>query len=412
MLYEDFFKSSCDWRKSTIYRSVTNTIENKKSGRRKWLTRQQMIPIFDNDEAVVDGIILRKESDPELRETECRKHPEVPSMFQYLVLVEDSEEASETDRIMDKFCTTERDGDDDGDSSSSDGSDDDDESTDSDGGSKKKKKTTRKDSKKRKAMFFWHCIVPAGRIVIMHCSTCTCTMYICGLNSKKIKYVCSAIIISRGRARSLRRRDLRIRKPKEGLGRVSLEITRGRIKRRTRKQKRRRKLPSFWLKTPRRSGCTLYPEHNPLVSLCKAIGDINTRVRQANEKIKTMTAWHLVKNKWGHSYRIYIITTSSYNHAKKLNTTDPKGGKPSNTDLFNESNTIDHDSSYTFSSESVRHDRSPNIKNAMEKEINGLLARLTRFRTSLQETLDNGSQDSGGGSSMWIILYIYLVIYM
>ena len=125
-----------------------------------------------------------------------------------------------------------------------------------------------------------------------------------------------------------------------------------------------------------------------------------------------MTAWHLVKNKWGHSYRIYIITTSSYNHAKKLNTTDPKGGRPSNTDLFNESNTIDHDSSYTFSSESVRHDRSPNIKNAMEKEINGLLARLTRFRTSLQETLDNGSQDSGGGSSMWIILYIYLVIYM
>ena len=103
MLYEDFFKSSCDWRRTTIYRSVTNTIENKKSGRRKWLTRQQMIPIFDNDEAVVDGIILRKESDPELRETECRKHPEVPSMFQYLVLVEDSEEASETDRIMDKF---------------------------------------------------------------------------------------------------------------------------------------------------------------------------------------------------------------------------------------------------------------------------------------------------------------------
>ena len=231
-----------------------------------------------------------------------------------------------------------------------------------------------------------------------------------GWIQKNIKYVCSAITISRGRARSLRRRDLRIRNPKEGLGRVSLERTRGRIKRRTRKQKRRRKLPSFWLKTPRRSGCTLYPEHNPLVSLCKAIGDINTRVRQANEKIKTMTAWHLVKNKWGHSYRIYIITTSSYNHAKKLNTTDPKGGRPSNTDLFNESNTIDHDSSYTFSSESVRHDRSPNIKNAMEKEINGLLARLTRFRTSLQETLDNGSQDSGGAQVCG--LYIYLVIYM
>ena len=47
----------------------------------------------------------------------------------------------------------------------------------------------------------------------------------------------------------------------------------------------------------------------------------------------------------------------------------------------------------------------------MEKEINGLLARLTRFRTSLQETLDNGSQDSGGGSSMWII-YLFSYIYV
>ena len=179
MLYEDFWKSSCDWRKTTIYRSVTNTIENKKSGRRKWLTRKQMIPIFDNDEAVVDGIILRKRSDPELLETECRQHPEVPSMFQYLVLVEDSEEASETDRIMDKFFTTEKERDhDDDDSSSSDGSDDDDESSDdesgTDGGSKKrKKKPARKDLKKSKAIFL-ALLVPAGSIV-MHGSTCTCT---------------------------------------------------------------------------------------------------------------------------------------------------------------------------------------------------------------------------------------------
>ena len=230
MLYEDFFKSSCDWRKSTIYRSVTNTIENKKSGRRKWLTRQQMIPIFDNDEAVVDGIILRKESDPELRETECRKHPEVPSMFQYLVLVEDSEEASETDRIMDKFCTTERDGDDDGDSSSSDGSDDDDESTDSDGGSKKKKKTTRKDSKKRKAMFFWHCIVPAGRIVIMHCSTCTCTMYICGLNSKKYKVCLFGHYHFQGKSQKSKKKGSKDKKAKGRTGKGKSRNNKGKDK--------------------------------------------------------------------------------------------------------------------------------------------------------------------------------------
>lgn len=316
MLYEDFWKSSCDWRKTTIYRSVTNTIENKKSGRRKWLTRKQMIPIFDNDEAVVDGIILRKRSDPELLHTECRSHPEVPSMYQYLVLVEDSEEASETDRIMDKFSTTERDnGDDDDESSSSDESDGDDDSSDDESGSKKKKKrkTKGKDSKKPKAMFFWQ-LAPGGSIYIYIYIICTVKyMYMYHAiyvvwNDSRLN-VWPLITISRGRLRSLRRRDRRRdRSPKERLGRASLERTRGRMKGRTRKQKRRRKLQSFWLKTPRRSGCTPYPQHKPIVSLGKAIGDINNRVRQANDKIKTMTSWSLVKNTWGHVY-IYNAKT-------------------------------------------------------------------------------------------------------
>ena len=55
MLYEDFWKSSCDWKKTTIYRSVTNTIENRRSGRRQWLSRKQMLPIFDPDEGIVEG---------------------------------------------------------------------------------------------------------------------------------------------------------------------------------------------------------------------------------------------------------------------------------------------------------------------------------------------------------------------
>lgn len=107
MLYEDFWKSSCNWRKTTIYRSVTNTIENRKAGKRQWLTRQQMLPVFDNDTSVVDGIITRKRSDKELLATEVRQHPEHPSLYQYLVLTEDYEEASESDKIIDKFMVTE-----------------------------------------------------------------------------------------------------------------------------------------------------------------------------------------------------------------------------------------------------------------------------------------------------------------
>mmetsp|Transcript_84046 Transcript_84046/g.133226 ORF Transcript_84046/g.133226 Transcript_84046/m.133226 type:complete len:589 (-) Transcript_84046:34-1800(-) len=268
MLYEDFWKSSCDWRKTTIYRSVTNTIENKKSGRRKWLTRKQMIPIFDNDEAVVDGIILRKRSDPELLHTECRSHPEVPSMYQYLVLVEDSEEASETDRIMDKFSTTERDnGDDDDESSSSDESDGDDDSSDDESGSKKKKKrkTKGKDSKK-----------PKGKT-----------------------------------PKSKKKGSKKGSKSKRKTGKGKSGKNKGQNEGKDPEAEKAKEATKLLVKDSK-----------------KAISDINNRVRQANDKIKTMTSW------------------------------------------------------------------SPNIKSAMEKEINGLLARLTRFRSSLQETLDNGSEDA------------------
>ena len=51
---------------------------NGKKGCRRWLTRKAMLPYFQNDAKVVDAIILRKESDPQLLESECRDHPECP----------------------------------------------------------------------------------------------------------------------------------------------------------------------------------------------------------------------------------------------------------------------------------------------------------------------------------------------
>ena len=149
MLYEDFWKSSCNWRKTTIYRSVTNTIENKRTGKRKWLTRKQMLPIFDNDEDIVDGIILRKRSDADLMETEVRAHPEHPDLSQYLVLTEDQEEAKESEKIMDKFMVRERDrGSDSSDSSQSESSGDE---SSSDDDSDDRKASSSKKGKHKKA---------------------------------------------------------------------------------------------------------------------------------------------------------------------------------------------------------------------------------------------------------------------
>ena len=154
MLYEDFWKSSCNWRKTTIYRSVTNTIENRKAGKRQWLTRKQMLPVFDNDGDVVDGIITRKRSDKELLATEVRQHPEHPKLYQYLVLTEDYEEATESDKIIDKFMV--KDTGDDSDSSDTVSSSDDESSVDDDDedegrrkGSKSKASGSRRKSKSK-----------------------------------------------------------------------------------------------------------------------------------------------------------------------------------------------------------------------------------------------------------------------
>ncbi|CAK9093973.1 Uncharacterized protein SCF082_LOCUS44188, partial [Durusdinium trenchii] len=102
-LYEDFWACGGEWTNSAIYKEITNSSENKKRGVRRWLTRTQMLPFFDNDPDIVDGIIARKLADEQLRESEVRDHPELPSVQQYLVLVQDEEEALECSRIADIF---------------------------------------------------------------------------------------------------------------------------------------------------------------------------------------------------------------------------------------------------------------------------------------------------------------------
>lgn len=56
---------------------------------------------FEADE--VAAICHRKRSDPELARKEVRPHPELPKVDQYLVLVEDEEEAVDETRLVDMF---------------------------------------------------------------------------------------------------------------------------------------------------------------------------------------------------------------------------------------------------------------------------------------------------------------------
>ena len=77
-LYEDFVSTGGKWKNGIIYKTVTSKRKNSSLGCRKWLTRAQLLQHFNDDAEIVDAVILRKETDPELRGKEIREHPECP----------------------------------------------------------------------------------------------------------------------------------------------------------------------------------------------------------------------------------------------------------------------------------------------------------------------------------------------
>lgn len=108
------------------------------------MTRAQLLQHFNDDAEIVDAVILRKETDPELRGKEIREHPECPGLKQYLVLADDSEYDESAVEISDLFQAEDYASDSDDDSSSSSSS-----SKDS-GVQSRKKKPAKKDKKDNK----------------------------------------------------------------------------------------------------------------------------------------------------------------------------------------------------------------------------------------------------------------------
>ena len=70
--------ASGDWKKSKLYIQATESHSNKKMGKRKWFLKSEMISRFG--EAATEAMIQRKEGDKDLRETECRYHPDCPDV--------------------------------------------------------------------------------------------------------------------------------------------------------------------------------------------------------------------------------------------------------------------------------------------------------------------------------------------
>eukprot|EP00439_Symbiodinium_sp_Y106_P047523 s2326_g6.t1 len=76
-LYEDFMRCQGKWQHSYIMKTIRQKHKNGKRAARRWLTRAQLKAHF-NDDSVVDAIVIRKETDKELADSEIRDHPDLP----------------------------------------------------------------------------------------------------------------------------------------------------------------------------------------------------------------------------------------------------------------------------------------------------------------------------------------------
>ncbi|CAE7218451.1 unnamed protein product [Symbiodinium sp. CCMP2592] len=134
-LYEDFLSVAGKWRNSVVYKTIKRTSRTGRRGIRRWLTRPQLENHFQ-DSAIVDAIIVRKQTDEYLKKTEIREHPDCPGpvgLIQYLVLIDEEHTDEDQDEITDMFRVEEQG------SSSDDDDDDDDDDDEEDDGDKPKK---------------------------------------------------------------------------------------------------------------------------------------------------------------------------------------------------------------------------------------------------------------------------------
>ena len=78
VLWEQWIQADGEWDKSQLVVQARSSVSGSKTGARRWMLRQDIIKKYGNDESIADELIRKKESDPHLRKTQCRDHPELP----------------------------------------------------------------------------------------------------------------------------------------------------------------------------------------------------------------------------------------------------------------------------------------------------------------------------------------------
>ena len=77
VLMEEWMATAGDWREAKLYQRMTAKKTERKHGARVWLTRAQLLMKYGSQE-IVEEIVTAKLSDPELKESHTKPHPDAP----------------------------------------------------------------------------------------------------------------------------------------------------------------------------------------------------------------------------------------------------------------------------------------------------------------------------------------------
>ena len=77
MLWEEWLGSNEDWKKSKYAIRLSSTSEHWNIGCRRWMTLKQLISKYE-DADVAKSIVEAKKSDPILKDSHCKPHPDCP----------------------------------------------------------------------------------------------------------------------------------------------------------------------------------------------------------------------------------------------------------------------------------------------------------------------------------------------
>lgn len=100
VLWEQWIQSAGQWDKSELVVQARSTIKGTKTGARRWMLKSDIVQKY-GDESIAEELIRAKESDPKLRQTQVRDHPELPHRVDLrLYLCWDSSHESDTEDVV------------------------------------------------------------------------------------------------------------------------------------------------------------------------------------------------------------------------------------------------------------------------------------------------------------------------